>query len=1041
MGKGRPFILAVFSTAFLLSAGVSVAIEPQQASVFVGRDLLLSGGEVISYQPSTGEYALVFEDGFSMSIGANQLSSDKAVVWLKAKTTEFGGRVRIDYDAMVYLQGNVSVERAQAAKAVDMGQSVVEQDQKMVVWFEVTGEVFVTADKRRIADPRGLGLYEEALALFGSVSMAPKFVVKPQAMIPQPRPEKERPKRPPKEGITVKPVRPAKPARPTEVPAEAEVKFRYPVNISPAGEVPLKIERTAAPAGTDIATATVIGRVYVWGQQLDEESGKMLLLELQADNAVIFYSEQSMEVSDRSRRGGGAEDFLGSEAVKAIYLAGDVLMTEGPRTVRADELYYDFERTKAIAINAEMRSFDAKRGIPIYVRAAKWRQVAENKFALEDITLTSSEFYQPQISTTASRVSITDTTPIDQLRNKVSDSSYDAEMHDVRLKVGKTTVFYWPFMRSNMQRPDVPLKSIHVAHDNIFGTSVESRWHLSRLLGLREPEGVDNTLAVDYFSKRGIGVGIGSDYESEDYYGRLLGYVVTDTGKDKLGRDSWRRNLDPGNELRGRFSWRHRHFLPYGWQFTAAFDYLSDENFLEAFYRNEFNVGLSRESYIHLKNIKDNRAISILGKARINDFADELEEIPTVEYHLTGESLFDDKFTLYSDSQISRLRQRIGDEHTTPIDEHIFSFASQRVELDMPVLLSVDEFPFSIFNRQSQAKKRGLIKLVPFVAGTFGYDDRSGFRTTLVDGSKTGRFGDDQVWLGEVGLRAVTQYQKVYPNVKSRLWDLNQLRHIIKPELTVVGYTESDGVVKQRDTLNIGVSQRLQTKRGPAGQQRTVDWMRLDMDVTFVDNPDEVRSSTGPDRFIWSRPIVPLRVFSAPDIFNGDLRSGGIFHRYEVFGPRRDYFGADFAWQLSDTSALLSDMNFDIRSSVLQQFNIGFSRLCWPNLSYYIGSRYLRRIEILDEKGSNSFTFAATYVIDPRYTLVFAQQFDFDYGANIRSDITLIRRYHRVYCGFTYSADESLDRQAIVFGIWPQGIPELAIGQRRYAGLGGSTSY
>ena len=128
-------------------------------------------------------------------------------------------------------------------------------------------------------------------------------------------------------------------------------------------------------------------------------------------------------------------------------------------------------------------------------------------------------------------------------------------------------------------------------------------------------------------------------------------------------------------------------------------------------------------------------------------------------------------------------------------------------------------------------------------------------------------------------------------------------------------------------------------------------------------------------------------------------------------------------------------MNFDMQSGVVQQFNAGFSRLCWPNLSYYIGSRYLRRVEVLDEKGSNAFTFAATYTLDPRYRIVFSQQFDFDYGANIRSDITLIRRYHRMYCSFTYSVDESLDRQAIVFSIWPQGVPELAIGPRRYAKL------
>jgi hypothetical protein len=35
----------------------------------------------------------------------------------------------------------------------------------------------------------------------------------------------------------------------------------------------------------------------------------------------------------------------------------------------------------------------------------------------------------------------------------------------------------------------------------------------------------------------------------------------------------------------------------------------------------------------------------------------------------------------------------------------------------------------------------------------------------------------------------------------------------------------------------------------------------------------------------------------------------------------------------------------------------------------------------------------------------------------------------------TYSADDSLDDQAVVFSIWPQGVPELALGPRRYTGI------
>ena len=145
-----------------------------------------------------------------------------------------------------------------------------------------------------------------------------------------------------------------------------------------------------------------------------------------------------------------------------------------------------------------------------------------------------------------------------------------------------------------------------------------------------------------------------------------------------------------------------------------------------------------------------------------------------------------------------------------------------------------------------------------------------------------------------------------------------------------------------------------------------------------------------------------------PGILNGDLGDG--LKKFETYGPQRDYFNADYMWQISDTTAFLSDAYYDIHSGTFEQVDVGFSRTRWPDLTYYIGSRYLRNVQVLNEHGSNAFVFAASYVLDPRYTVVFSQQFDFDYGANVESNITLIRRYHRVFWSLTFSADASLDQ-------------------------------
>ncbi|MFC1677091.1 hypothetical protein ACFL3G_08525 [Planctomycetota bacterium] len=1014
-----------------LAVAPASAIDSDKAGAFAGQDMHLRGSELISYQIETGRHILVLPAGVSVSVGANEFSGRRSVIWLDSVKSEVRGRVSIEYSATVYLSGITSVEKGKSAMTAGLTEEIVEDGQAMVIRFAVTGDVFVTADTRKVSDPRGLKLYRQGVSAVETIPSGPEFVVQPGALVPEYQTEVKVAKRPTKKKVPVKKAKKTRVVKkpkaeekiivpreqvqviePPVVTREPEVKFQYPVNFAPAGEQELNIESVPGPEQSDVEIATIIGRFYIWQKQ-DERGG---LLEMQADNAVVFRSKDSAGDS-----GGGSGDILGGGSVKAIYLAGDVVMTQGRRTTRADEIYYDFDTQKALMTNAVMRNYDPKRDVPLYVKAARLRQLAKNRFGAENVVMTSSEFYEPQMSLTASSVIINDTSA-DGPEDNVTDSSYDAQMRNVRLKAGKRTFFYWPYMRSNLELPDVPLKSARIGYDSDWGTMVETRWYLARLLGLREPDGVDSTFAFDYYGKRGVGSGFEIDYGNEESSGRVMAYLIKDSGKDDLGRDTTRENVDPPRDIRGRFSWMHRHFLPRKWQLTTAFNYASDRNFIESYFRNEFNVGV-QESYLHLKHIDGIEGVSILGKGRINDFSDELEEYPSVEYHLTGKSLFDDMATLYSNTQVSNLRQRIGNDNTVMIDEDNFGFVSHRTELDVPFTISGIE------------GVTGPVKVIPFVAGTFGYDDRSGFRRSLVDGTFSGQFGDQEVWIGEAGIRLFPQpWWKTY-NVESRLWDLNQLRHIVRPHLTGVLYEESENVINQRDLLNIGLSQRLQTKRGVEGEERIVDWMRLDMDATFVDEADGVSDSgPGVDLFVWNNPMVPLRVFSAPQIFNGDLRAG--FHRFENWGPRRDYFGAEYTWRVSDATALLSDLNYDIRSGIVQKFDVGLSRLVWPNLSYYIGSRYLKRIQVDNEKGSNVLTFAATYAIDPRYTLVFSQQYDFDYRKNLRNEVTLIRRYHRVYCGFSYSADGTLDRQAISISIWPQGMPELGIGDRSYTKLG-----
>jgi hypothetical protein len=1039
--KIRTAKLILIAIALFVRDESAQAIDTEQARAFAGRDFYITGENSVSFHAEAGIDVLVVEGGFSQTIGADTFGGDRAIIWLKRDTQSLGDKNELSVWA--YISGKVSAKRTTGTRLPGLNWQMVDDAtgqsgsrQAIIVWFKTGGEVFLTVKNRKPGDVRSGEFYAEAHTAVSAAAQdfagqmyaaAPiKAEQRIQNVKEQPASNIESPtsgdqqkmqKSEEEGGFFSRLIGPPK-KKTTRPAAQPRSMVRYPVNIAPAGDTEPNIEAGKAD-GEDVAT--VIGRFYLWQKQ-NEQGG---LLEMQADAAVVFYGKGRKSDDSAKTDGSGSIQEMGAKgSIRAVYVCGDVIMTEGLRTLRAGEMYYDFEHKRGIAINATLRSFDPGRGIPIYVRAAKIKQLTENKFSAQNVVITTSEFAKPQLSLEASDILLIDVTEAQQMalaEGEVKDSSYDIEMKDVRLKFYDTPLFYWPYMRSNLERPDVPFKSMQIGNDSTFGTSVETKWFLSRLLGLREPQGTDGTYLLDYYSKRGVGTGIDVDYAQEEHLGKITGYIISDRGKDRLGRENFRRNLEPPENTRGRFSWVHREFMPYNWQLTTGINYESDENFIESYYRKEFNTGPERETYVHLKRIEDNWGIALLGKGRINDFADELEEYPTGELHLTGQSIFDDKLTLYSDTQAGQYRQRIGDNHNTVINQEPFADAVHRTEIDAPVWLNG-------------------VKAVPYVAGTVGYNDRNGFNKASVDGGNEGGFNENVVGIGEAGLRISSEYWNVYQTMQSRLWDIDGLRHIIKPELDITAYSESDPTVKQHDVVHIGLSQRLQTKRGPAGGQRTVDWMRLDLGGTWFADNEPRTGGSGPFRYIWNRPMTPLRMFTMPTILNGDLLPSGL-KKFETYGPQRDYYSYDYSWQLSDTTAFLSDGFYDIHNGTFEQVNAGFSRQRLPDLSYYIGTRYLRNTQMLKEHGTNVFVFAASYQVDERYTLVFSQQYDFDYGANVGSDLTIIRRYHRVFWSLTLATDASLDSQAIMFSIWPQGVPELALGTRRYTGLLGPGGY
>lgn len=987
-----------------MAAGVlgATAYGLSQEPMLAGQDMTIRAERMVNYTDPQQPWRFLagFDGGVVITVGDHRISGREGFLWVKLIGLADGTMAERYYQTYIYVEGSVRVEQGPTSRLTAFRQTVIENAEAVGSGFIITGQIFSDAANRSEAPFASIQAepnYQRALSGIWTLAFGPDIPATARVPAAPSAPE-----------LDYEAVAQEQEAAEQTGSSAAAAVFRPVVHLASMSESAGTIQKMTLPDGQDVVVAS--GRFYVWHQTRD---GRMI--EFLADNAVLYLESGQFETPQDAN-----SNELGRGAVRAAYLSGNLQMTEGNRQIRADELYYDFQNHRALLVNASLRTFDDRRGIPVFVRAEKLGRVSRSVFEAQNVQLTHSEFYVPQLSLNAAKmVLLTDEQAVER---RDSAARYDGRLQNVSAKYYDFTFFRWPSLRTNFISAATPLRSVRIGNDSDFGATIETRWHLSRLLGFKDNPAVQSQLSVDYYSERGIGGGIDAEYQTDKAQGELIGYAMTDRGEDDLGQIKARKNIEPDTDPRGRFTFRHREFFEDGWQMTAETSYLSDRNFLEAMYRDEYYTDKEQETVLYIKRLWDNQAFSVLGKARINDFQHQTEELPTFEYHRIGQSFWDHQLTWYSRQELGRLRQRYDKDDPNRGDSSFYTFGATTQEVDWPLLL-------------------GKYKFVPFAAATYGYEDGQGWQRRL-DGTFAPR--EDQAVLGQLGVRGSTMFWKEDPYFHSSFWNVNGLRHTVMPYAQAGLFEANDETVDMRDYTQLGVVQRWQTHRGSKAE--TVDWMRLDVHGLWVSDrarDDEspaleydaltnrfVGDSYGPSWFSYDQPAVPLRA-----------RRDNPY-----YGAARDAMNADYLWRISETTTLLSDANYDLASGKIQQLDAGFTRLVYPDISYYVGSRYLRPVQVqvdrnddgtLDafEKGSHSVIGAISWQLNSRYTLTVAQEYNFDFGAAIRSEVSLVRRYHRVYYALTFAADQTMDRRSVMFSVWPQGVNEAAIGSRRLTGL------
>ncbi len=779
------------------------------------------------------------------------------------------------------------------------------------------------------------------------------------------------------------------PPLPVPAPFESNRGSRR-VQIRPRSNEPLRFESftskdTVPEERVNVITGGV--NVLIEGIEVDIQGREISpgIIDLSADRVVIW-----TQGGDGDALEAGSLVVQTADSTMQVYLEGNIVIRQNQNTISATHAFFDADSDRALLLNAELRAFVPTTGGYFRVRAERMRGLSRDRFHAQNAWATTSPYGKPGYRLQASDIFVeprggvfTGTDPLTG-QQVMGQSTWITSLNN-QFVVGDTPLLYLPKISGPMEDPGIPIRSATVTQDRIFGLQVATVWDLNRLLGLPKQKGMQWDLLADYKSKRGAGIGTQAEYGGANglgiYQGNGTLYFQNDKGQDNLGLD--RRRLNPPGDNRGEATWRHRQQLPGDALIFGEIGYLSDRNYLEQYHENRFDSEKDVETVLGIR--QDGGAFSgtIWGRADLSGFEANTQWLPRADIYSFSQSLFDGLLYWsmhssagYADMQSMRNPTDPNDPYT-PLGLPYITDASGLVAMTRHEL----DAPFRL----------GPVNFEPFVMGEAAYWEE-GFTSQSVDR-----------YLLNAGLRARLTASKIYPFVRSDIFNLNGLAHKHDTLLEYSVTNSSRGVsdVPQYNEIDENSQERFRTRyttqifpgviptefnprnyaiRAGAGLWTSAPYHELADDFTAlrIGFRDRLQTKAGPA--------------NAPRI-----RDWMVWEYGASFFPKsdRDNFGQDFGllynhyrWNISDRTSILTDASWDLFDRAQNVWSVGVLSQRSLRGSVYLGFR-----EVTADKYLNSQTVIGSYSyqMSPKWISTASFAFDAAAGESRGSSLTVSR--------------------------------------------------
>lgn len=421
------------------------------------------------------------------------------------------------------------------------------------------------------------------------------------------------------------------------------------------------------------------------------------------------------------------------------------------------------------------------------------------------------------------------------------------------VKLGEVPVFYWPIIMGDTSGAtgDIELRPGYSSDWGAF-LVIGRGWRLGKA--------GDTRFHVDITSKRGVGIGNETSYRTERTETELNLYGIDD--QDTPETQPGYNGRFETEDLRYRANIYHRFDLNEATSLRLNVDKLSDIDMLEDWFEEEYDANPQPATYAHFSYERENLALAVQARPRVNDFYSVVESLPEVTLDAPRQTLRKAGFFYESHTSAGHYEMkwrdfdlgRVGlndpeDYEAWRVDTTHFLYRPFRLANAVQVIPRAG-IRLTHYTDSSDASISGrrLMDMIevddpdnPFsTVNVTNYDDNGGGLTRLA---------------AEAGVEVTSKLYRVWPDFRNGRFNIDGLRHVLNPYLNytfipdptedrenIYFFDAADRLLEQ-NFVRVGVNQRLQTRR--KGQIYTLARMQTYADFHFSTKGDGDHDAPG----------------------------------------------------------------------------------------------------------------------------------------------------------------------------------------------------